>query len=116
MVKGSLSASMSSLRTRTTRNLARFSAVTLPFAFPEPGRVDVQLLAKGKVIGTGTKTSATNGKVFLAVKLTPQGRTLLKRSKRLKVTLTAAFAASRAGADPQRASATVTLTGSSSRA
>ena len=116
MVKGSLSASGSSLRTRTTRSLARSGSVTLPFAFPEPGRVDVQLLAKGKVIGTGAKSSAMNGKAFLAVKLTAQGRTLLKRSKRLKVTLEGTFAASRAGATPQRASVKVTLTGSSSTA
>jgi hypothetical protein len=109
MVKGSLSASGSSLRAHTTRSLARFGSVTLPFAFPEPGRVDIQLLAKNKVIGTGTKSSATNGKMFLAVKLTTQGRTLLKRSKQLKVTLKGAFAASRNGAETSSTSLTVTM-------
>jgi hypothetical protein len=71
--------------------------------------VDIQLLAKGKVIGTGTTSSAMNGKLFLAVKLTTQGRALLKRSKRLKVTLKGAFAASRNGAATSSASLTVTM-------
>src|SRR6202008_103169 len=57
-VKGSLSATGSSLRTRTTRPLARLSSVALPFAFPEPGRVELQLTAKNVVIGSGAKTSA----------------------------------------------------------
>ena len=116
MVKGSLSASGSSLRARTTRSLARFSAVAIPFAFPEPGRLDLELVAKNKVIGTGAKTSAMNGKEILTVKLTTAGRTLSKRSKKLKITLRATFTPSRAGARPQRASVNVTLTGSSSRA
>jgi hypothetical protein len=116
MVRGSLSASGSSLRARTTRSLARFSAVAIPFAFPEPGRVDLELVAKNKVIGTGAKTSAMNGKEILTVKLTTAGRALLKRSKKLRITLRATFTPSRAGARPQRASVKVTLTGSSSRA
>jgi hypothetical protein len=109
MVKGSLSASGSSLRAHTTRSLARSGSVTLPFAFPEPGRVDLQLLAKNTVIGTAAKSSAMNGKAFLAIKLTAQGRTLLKRSKRLKVTLKGAFAASRNGAETSSASLIVTM-------
>ncbi len=115
-VKGSLQAAGSSLRTRSTRKLARSSTATLPFAFPEPGRVDLELVAKGRVIGTGARTSAVNGKVFVTLRLTKAGRTLLKRSKRVKVTVKGAFTPSRAGAQPQRASVTVTLTGSSSRA
>ena len=108
-VKGSLSATGSSLRTRTTRRLARANAVALPFAFPEPGRVELQLVAKGQVIGTGTKTSAVNGKVLLSVQLTPAGRKLLKRSKKLKVTVKGAFTPERNGAETSRASSSVTL-------
>jgi hypothetical protein len=104
MVKGSLSASGSSLRSHTTRGLARSGTVALLFAFPEPGSVDLQLLAKHKVIGTGMKTSATNGKAIFTLRLTTQGRALLKRSKKLTVTMNATFAPSRAGAGPQRAS------------
>jgi hypothetical protein len=108
-VKGSLSATGSSLRTRTTRRLARSSSVALPFAFPEPGRVELQLVAKNAVIGSGAKTSAINGKAILAVELTPAGRKLLKRSKKLKVTVKGAFTAARNGAETSRASSTVTL-------
>jgi hypothetical protein len=109
MVKGSLSASVSSLRTRTTRSLGRSSSVSVPFAFPEPGRVDLQLLAKHKVIGTAAKTSPTNGKAILGVRLTTVGRKLLKRSKQLKVTLRGTFAASRNGAATSSASLTLTM-------
>jgi hypothetical protein len=111
MVKGSLSVSGSSLKTRTTRRLARSSTVALPFAFPEPGRVDLQLLAKNKVIGTGAKTSVVNGKAIVTVSLTTAGRKLLKRSKKLKVTVKGAFAASRNGAETSRASLSVTMKG-----
>jgi hypothetical protein len=108
-VKGSLSATGSSLRTHTTRRLARSRSVALPFAFPEPGRVELQLVAKNVVIGSGAKTSAINGKAILAVELTPAGRKLLKRSKKLKVTVKGAFTAARNGAETSRASSTVTL-------
>jgi hypothetical protein len=108
-VKGSLSATGSSLRARTTRRLARASTVALPFAFPEPGRVELQLVANNQVIGSGAKTSAVNGKVILSVQLTPAGRKLLKRAKKLKVTVKGAFTATRSGAETSRASSTVTL-------
>jgi hypothetical protein len=108
-VKGSLSATGASLRTRTTRRLARSSSVALPFAFPEPGSVELQLVAKKRVIGSGRQASAVNGKVILAVKLTQAGRTLLKRSKKLKVTVKGAFTTSRPGTATSRASSTVTL-------
>lgn len=108
-VKGSLAATGSSLRTRTTRRLARSSAVALPFAFPEPGTVELQLVAKNQVIGSGRKSSAVNGKVILSVQLTRAGRKLLKRSKKLKVTVKGTFTATRIGAESSRASSTVTL-------
>jgi hypothetical protein len=109
MLKGSLSVSGANLKGRTTRSLARSSTVALPFAFPEPGRVDLQLVAKNKVIGTGAKTSVVNGKAIITVSLTNAGRKLLKRSNKLKVTVKGAFAASRNGAETSRASLSVTM-------
>jgi hypothetical protein len=111
MLKGSLSVSLANLKTRKTRSLARSSTVALPFAFPEPGRVDLQLVAKNKVIGSGTKSSVVNGKAIVTVSLTNAGRKLLKRSKKLKVTVKGAFAASRNGAETSRASLSVTMKG-----
>ncbi|HEY6889038.1 MAG TPA: hypothetical protein VI300_14700 [Solirubrobacter sp.] len=111
MLKGSLSVSGANLKGRTTRSLARSSTVALPFAFPEPGRVDLQLVAKNTVIGTGAKSSVVNGKAIVTVSLTNAGRKLLKRSKKLKVTLKGAFAASRNGAETSRASLSVTMKG-----
>jgi hypothetical protein len=108
-VKASLSATSASLRTRTTRKVARSTTVSLPFAFPEAGRVDLQLVAKNKVIGSASKTSVVNGKFVLAVQLTPAGRKLLKRSKKLKVTVKGAFTPERNGAETSRASRSVTL-------
>jgi hypothetical protein len=108
-VKGSLSATGASLRERTTRRLARLNAVALPFAFPEPGHVELQLVANKRVIGSGTKTSTVNGKVILTVQLTTAGRKLLKRSKKLKVTVKGAFTPARNGGTTSRASSTVTL-------
>ena len=108
-VKASLSATGASLRTRSTRKVARSSSVALPFAFPEAGRVDLQLIAKNKVIGTASKTSVVNGKFVLAVQLTPAGRKLIKRSTKVKITVKAAFTPARTGAATSHASGTVTL-------
>ena len=68
----------------------------------------LKLLARGKVIGTGTKT-AGSGERRVTVALTAAGRRLLRRSTRLKLTLTATLTPSRAGEAPQRASVSVTL-------
>lgn len=108
-VKASLSATGASLRTRSTRKVARSSSVSLPFAFPEAGRVDLQLVAKNQVIGSASKTSVVNGKFVLAVQLTPAGRKLIKRSKKVKITVKAAFTPARTGAATSHASSTVTL-------
>ena len=86
MLKGSLSASGSSLRGPHDAQPRPLEHRRRPVRVPEPGRVDLELVAKNKVIGSGAKTSATNGKSILTVKLTTAGRKLLKRSKKLKVT------------------------------
>ena len=45
----------------------------------------------------------------MTVKLTAAGRKLVKRTRRLKLTLKGTFTPSRAGEAPQRASVSVTL-------
>jgi hypothetical protein len=110
MMRGSLSAAGSSLRTRTTRRLAKANSVTLPFAFPEPGKVELQLVIGKLVVATAAKSSAVNGKAFLTLPVSAQGRKRFKQTKKkLKVTITAAFTPARTGAETSRASSTVTL-------
>lgn len=94
--------------------LAHRARLSLPFAFPEPGKADLRIVAHGRTIAAGSRTAA--GTVKVTLKLSPTGRRLLQRNPHLKVTLKALFTPSRAGAVPQRASTKVTLTGSSSRA
>ena len=109
-VKGSVAATGSSLRPLRLPRLAKRSSFTLPFAFPEPGTVKLDLVAKGQTIGSGSKTSASNGKVSVSISLTPAGRKLLKRTKRkLKVTLKGTFTPARAGGSARNAGVTVTL-------
>jgi len=109
-LKGSIGATGSSLRPLRLQRLAKRASVALPFAFPEPGTVTLELVAKGKAIGTGARQSAANGKVSVSVKLTPAGRKLLKRAKKtLKVTVKGAFTASRPNVSTQRTAVTVTL-------
>jgi hypothetical protein len=109
-LKGSVAATGSSLRPLRLPRLAKRASVSLPFAFPEPGGVTLELVAKGKAIGTGTKSSTANGKVNVSIKLTADGRKLLKRTKKkLKVTVKGTFTPSRTGGSAQSTAVTVTL-------
>jgi hypothetical protein len=109
-VKGSVGATGSTLRTLRLPRLAKRTSVVLPFAFPEPGTVTLELLAKGKPIGSGTKSSTANGKVSVSVKLTTAGRKLFKRTKKkLKVTVKGTFTPSRVGGNALGTAVTVTL-------
>jgi hypothetical protein len=81
----------------------------LPFAFPEPGTVQLKLAAKGKTIAGGLRQRTSAGKANVTVKQTSAGRKVLKRFKTLKLTLTATFTPSRANAKAQRAVVKVTL-------
>jgi hypothetical protein len=101
-VRAALSATGSKLRTFTPARLSRKRTVALPFAFPEAGAVELQLVAKNKVLGTGAHSTAVNGKATVTVTLTAAARKLLKRSKRLKLTLKATFTPSRWGGAPAR--------------
>ena len=82
--------------------------LTLPVTLPEAGHLELRLTRKGHVLARGIRNGTGTVKVTLKLK---------QRLKRgTKVTLRATFTPSRAGAEPQRASVNVTLTGSSSRA
>jgi hypothetical protein len=96
------------------RKLAHHTRFSVPFSFPEAGRIELRLSAHGRTIASGARTGSQTAKVTL--RLSAAGRRLLRRTPKLNATLRATFTPSRAGATPQRASATVTLTGSSSRA
>ena len=110
VVKGARQAAGASLRGRTTRKLARSKHDRAAVRVPGGGTRRPRAGRQDKVIGTGAKTSAVNGKVVRhGSACTPAGRKLLKRSKKLKVTVKGAFAASRDGAQTTRASSTVTL-------
>jgi hypothetical protein len=82
--------------------------LTLPVTLPEAGHLELRLTRKGHVLARGIRNGT--GTVRVTLKLKQR----LKRGTR--VTLRATFTPSRAGAEPQRASVNVTLTGSSSRA
>jgi hypothetical protein len=80
----------------------------VPVTLPEPGKIDLKVVLRGRTIAHGSRTASGATKVTLKLK---------KRLKRgTTVTLRATFTPSRAGADPQRASVKVTVKGSSSTA
>ena len=93
--------------------LARKSRFTLSFNAPAKGTVKLRLTAKAKkktvVVGSGSRSVAAAGTTKVTVKLTKAGRTLLKRSKRLKVTLAGSFTPVGAGAKPIERTTSVTL-------
>ena len=93
--------------------LARKSRFTLSFNAPAKGTVKLRLTAKAKqktvVLGSGSRSVAAAGTTKVTVKLTKAGRTLLKRSKRLKVTLAGSFTPVGAGAKPIERTTSVTL-------
>jgi hypothetical protein len=85
--------------------LCRSRTFTLPVTFPASGDAAFKLVARGKVIGTGTRS----GERRVTIRLTAAGRRLLKRATRVKLTLKGTYTPSRAGEAPQRASVSVTL-------
>jgi hypothetical protein len=109
-VKAALGVARASLKTRTARRLASKATTALPFAFSEPGRVELRILAGRRVIAAGSRSSAVNGRQVVTLELNASGRKLVKRAKqRLEVTIRAAFTPSRSGARTQTVSTSVTL-------
>jgi hypothetical protein len=103
-----LSGALARLKRLGLARLAHARTHALPVAFTQPGTVKVKLLARGKLIGAGTRTAGP-GEHRVTVKLTAAGRRLLRRATRVKLTLVATLTPSRAGEAPQRASIGVTL-------
>jgi hypothetical protein len=100
---------LSLISTRAALAKAKLRAkLNLPVTLPEAGHIELRLTRKGHTLARGLRNGSGTVRVTLKLK---------QRLKReMKVTLRATFTPSRAGAEPQRASVQVTLTGSSSRA
>ena len=99
-VKSALRAPRTKLRSLPLQHRSRLD---LPFTFPEAGSTRLDLIAKGKVVATGTRTRTAGGLANVNIKLSAAARTARK------LTLRATFTPSRAGAKPQRASVNVNL-------
>jgi hypothetical protein len=99
-IKSALRAPQSKLRSHA---LKRRTRLALPFAFPEAGTTRLELIARGKVVATGTRKRTAGGRANVTLKLSAAAR------RARKLTLRATFTPSRAGAGPQRASIGVTL-------
>jgi hypothetical protein len=115
-LKTALAAAARRLKAQTTAKLARRRSIALPFAFSEPGTVKLTISApstkknaKAVTVGSGAKTAATAGTIPVTVRLTAAGRKLLKRARKLTLTLKGTFAPARAGAKTQAASTRATL-------
>lgn len=112
LVKSGFSATRAQLGKLDPAKAGRKSTLSLSFNFPAQGSVKLQLSAKAKgktvVLGTGSKT-APRGPAKVTVKLTKAGRSLLKGSKKLKVTVDGTFTPATSGAKPISQRATVTL-------
>lgn len=110
------------LRRLDPADLASSKSAALPFAFPEPGTVKIELTApapKGKsasaaaakkpvLVAVGTKTLGAAGSVPVKLKVTGAGRKLLRKAKTVKLTLKATFTPART-AKPQSTNKSVTL-------
>ena len=60
-------------------SFAHRTRLSLPFAFPEAGKVDLRVVAHGRTIASGSRTTSGTAKVTL--KLSASGRRLLKRTR-----------------------------------
>jgi hypothetical protein len=93
--------------------LARKASFALSFAAPAAGTARLHLTAKanGKTIALGEGSAkATKAQTLkVSVKLPKAVRALLKRSKRLSVTLVATFDPAASGTQPFQTATTVTL-------
>jgi hypothetical protein len=115
-LKAALATAARRLKAQKTAKLARRKSLALPFAFSEPGTVKFTITAPGTkkkakavTVGSGAKTAAVTGTAVVTVKLTAVGRKLLKRARKVTLTLKATFTPKRAGAKAQTASARAVL-------
>jgi polysaccharide biosynthesis protein PslG len=97
------------LGTLDLRKLAKKKSVTLRLSWPGPGLMTVVMKASRKTIGRGAGSLGGSGQGALQVRFTSTGRKLLKRSKRLRVTLSQTFDPSALGSATLNSSASFTL-------
>lgn len=91
------------------RKLAKEKSLALRPSWPGPGVMTLVMKASGKTIGRGSKARGGAGRATLQVRFTSTGRRLLKRSRRLKVTLSQTFDPSAFGSATLSSSAKLTL-------
>jgi polysaccharide biosynthesis protein PslG len=109
LVQAGASSLARSLARLDLRKLAKQKSLTLRMSWPGPGVMTLAMQAKGKTIGRGSKALGGAGKATLQVRFTATGRRLLKRSRRLRVTLSQAFDPSAFGSATLTSSASFTL-------
>jgi hypothetical protein len=91
------------------RKLAKKKSVTLGMLWPGPGLMSVVMKSSGKTMGRGASALGGAGQGSVTVRFTSTGRRLLKRAKRLRVTLSQTFDPSAFGSATLSSSAGVTL-------
>lgn len=113
----SATASLRATRTQLAKldpsKLARKPRASLKVAVSGAGTVKLRLTTKQRkkvvTLGSGATTAKRAGTVAVSLKLTKAGRDLLRRSKRLKVTLSSTFTAAVPGAKASAQQISVTL-------
>jgi hypothetical protein len=108
-VQASASSHAKSLARLDLRKLAKQKSVALSTLWPGPGLMTLSMRAGGKTIGRGSKALGGAGQGTVTVRFTSTGRKLLKRSKRLRVTLSQAFDPSAFGSATLTSSVAFTL-------
>jgi len=108
-VQASASSMAKSLGKLDLRRLAKKKSVTLSTLWPGPGLMTVAMTSGGKTIGRGSSALGAAGQGSVNVRFTSTGRKLLKRAKRLRVTLSQTFDPSAFGSATLNSSASFTL-------
>jgi polysaccharide biosynthesis protein PslG len=108
-VQASASSLAKSLGKLDLRRLAKKKSVTLSTLWPGPGLMTVAMTSGGKTIGRGSSALGAAGQGSVNVRFTSTGRKLLKRAKRLRVTLSQTFDPSAFGSATLNSSASFTL-------
>lgn len=90
-VDGALDPLARAIADANPRRLARRGSARHRFLFPEDGTVALRWVVRGRMIASGRADGAAGQRSTVVMRLTPQGRRMLRRAKQLPVTLTATF-------------------------
>jgi hypothetical protein len=90
-IQSSASSMAKSLGRLDLRKLAKKKSVALKMLWPGPGLMTIVMRSGGKTMGRGASALGGAGQGSVTVRFTSTGRKLLKRSKRLRVTLSQTF-------------------------